>query len=33
MPGGKYTVVTGSGHDFDFDYTSKLQRVAIDNAF
>src|SRR5262249_45774029 len=32
MPGGKYTVETGPGHDFDFDYTSKLQRVAIDNA-
>ena len=32
MPGGKYTVETGPGHDFDFDYTSKLQRVAIENA-
>jgi len=32
MTDGKYRVETGPGHDFDFDYTSKLQRVAIENA-
>ena len=32
MQGGKYIVETGPGLEFAFDYTSTLQRVAIENA-